>query len=309
MTARLRDRPGWLRAVTPVAALAAAGASSALLAVALGERHLVTTELEVPVTDLDPRLQGLRIVQLSDLHGTEFGVDGGDLIDAVAAARPDLIALTGDILDRGTRELGPLLRLAGRLVAIAPCVAVSGNHEGGTPLGAPLLSGLADAGVRVLRDEITHIELRDTALRVAGMDDPRLQGGPPSRAFSPAVDRVLADRALRRTGLPRRGGAASGAGPDSGPLILLAHRPELLDVYAERGIDVVLSGHAHGGQWRLPLIGGLYAPNQGLLPRLTAGVHRRGTTRMVISRGLKVRRLLPRLHNPPEVLVAVLTRG
>lgn len=270
---------------------------------------LVTTTHEIPVAELPPALDGLRILQISDLHDTRFGPEDRDLLGAVAASRADLIALTGDVLDHGTEDLAALGALAPRLAALAPCLVVPGNHEGGTPLGAPLLSMLAETGMRVLRDEIVELGIRDATLRVAGIDDPRLHGGTPSRPFSPALDRALARRSLDRAGVPRRGPDRRAARPPEAVHVLLAHRPELIDLYAERAVDVVLAGHAHGGQWRPPRTQGLYAPNQRLLPRLTAGVHDRAGMRMVISRGLKVRRHLPRLNNPPELVLVVLHRA
>lgn len=298
-----------------IAAAAIAGAALAALGtVALGERDLVTTRIPVSVRDLPEPLAGLRIAQISDLHDTPFGPDGRDLVRAVEASRPDLIAFTGDILDRGTQQLIGLVSLARALVQIAPCVAVAGNHEGGTTLGLPLLHALARAGVTVLRDEQISLELRGAVVRIAGVDDPHLHGGPISRPYPVALDGELMARSLERAGLgrvqtsARTASGASGDG-DEGPLILLAHRPELLDVYVDRGIDLVLTGHAHGGQWRVPGIGGLYAPNQGPFPRLTAGAHVRGRTTMIVSRGLKVRTLPPRLNNPPELVIAELVAG
>lgn len=289
-------------------------------------RGLCTTAHELPIPGLAAALDGLRILQISDLHDTRFGPADRDLLTAIASARPDLLALTGDILDRGTADLGPLRALAGRLLEIAPALAVPGNHEGGTPLGAVLLDDLAAAGVTVLRDARIDLPWGGAALRVAGIDDPRLHGGSASRPFSPALDRSLIRASLDRAGVPERrpprrssptgevpvgpgqgAGAAAGAADGDGAVdVLLAHRSEMLDIYAEREVSLVLTGHAHGGQWRPPRTQGLYAPNQGLLPRRTAGIHRRGGTAQVISRGLKVRRHLPRLGNPPELVLVVL---
>lgn len=301
-------------AVLGVAAATVVGAALAALgAVLLGEKDLVTTRIPVTVRDLPDALAGLRIAQISDLHDTPFGPDGRDLVRAVEDARPDLIVLTGDILDRGTQQLIGIISLIRALVEIAPCIAVAGNHEGGTPLGPPLLHALARAGVTVLRDEQISLRLRGAPVRIAGVDDPRLHGGPMSRPYPVAGDRDLMARSLERAGLDRVPTGASAAArrseDDAGPLILLSHRPELLDEYVDRGIDLVLAGHAHGGQWRVPGIGGLYAPNQGPFPRLTAGAHVRGRTTMIVSRGLKVRTVPPRLNNPPELVVAELVAG
>lgn len=288
--------------------LLGAGAAAIGLALACGQRNLSVSRYDVPMPGASRVLDGARIVQISDLHATAFGERGAGLIAAVRGERPDLIVLTGDILDRGTEHLDELLDLVVPLTEIAPCAAIPGNHEGGTELGMPLLEALEAAGMRVLRDETVLMALRGETVRVAGVDDPHLRGGPISRPGSPAIDHRIIRGSLERAGLPvlaARSDRTDGA-PPADPVILLAHRPELLEEYAGRGIDLVLAGHAHGGQWRIPVIGGLYAPNQGPFPRLTAGVHDRGTTRMIVSRGLKVRTLLPRLGNPPEIVVAVL---
>lgn len=282
--------------------LSAAGGALALAAAlsCAWSRRIDTTVLEVEVPALPQAFEGWRILQISDLHATRFGPGQRDLLAAVDAVGADAVALTGDILDRGTRDIAPLLDLARELVRRGPVLAVTGNHEGGSRRGPALMHGLRAAGVEVLADRSVVLEHGADRLRVAGIDDPRVHGGPPSSQVSPTVDHRLAASGLRRAGLPVR---------DDVPTVLLAHRPELLDVYVAHGVDLVLTGHAHGGQWRAPGIGGLYAPNQGILPALTAGVHVRGRTRMVISRGLKVRRHLPRIGNRPELVVVVLRRA
>lgn len=273
-------------------------------AIALGERRVVLTEHRVALRGLPAPFEGLRIVQLSDLHATVLGSDHADLLAAVDAARPDLVVLTGDVIDRSTSSLGPTLDLLAALLRRAPVHAVTGNHEGGTHLGTALAARMQALGVRLLRDEMILLERDGTTLALAGVDDPRVHGGPPSSFGSPAIDRALMRRALQRAGLPAEG-----------PVVLLAHRPELLEVYADHGADLVLVGHAHGGQWRVPgpagMPGsqGLYAPNQGLLPARTGGLHRDRGTVMAVSRGLKVRTLTPRLNNPPEVVVVELARA
>lgn len=295
-----RIRPGSHRVLLGALGIAAGGATLAGLVAGMRSRRLVTTPVPVALRGLPSPFEGFRILQLSDLHATVFGPGQRDLLAAVDRARPDLVVLTGDILDRGTRDLTPLLTLAEELLHRAPVLAVTGNHEGGSRRGPALVAGLEGVGVQVLRDRVLPLDREGAVLRIAGIDDPRLHGGPPSSTSSPAIDHHVAAGGLRRAGI---GPEAKG----EGPVVLLSHRPELLDVYAAHAVDLVLAGHAHGGQWRVPGIGGLYAPGQGLLPRLTAGVHTRGGTQMVISRGLKVRLHLPRIHNPPELVLVVLS--
>lgn len=309
------DRAGRSPRCRGALGLALAG-GAAVLGTALSgawSRRIQTTTQVIDLPHLPTSFDGFRILQISDLHATRFGPGQRDLLAAVEHARADLVVLTGDALDRGTRDVGPLLELAGELVRGAPVHAITGNHEGGSRRGPALMAGLRARGVEVLGDRSVLLERDGDAVRVAGIDDPRVHGGPASSQVSPAIDHRLAAGGLRRAGLARRGAVPGTPLAEHGDrealvTVLLAHRPELLDVYAAHEVDVVLSGHAHGGQWRVPGIGGLYAPNQGILPRLTAGVHTRGRTRMVISRGLKVRWHLPRIANRPELVLVELRR-
>ena len=248
-------------------------------------RRLEVTTYQVEVTGLAGSTEGLRIVQLSDLHAADFGDFTQRLVDQVRAAEPDLMAVTGDLVDLHTRDLAPVLELMARLDRIAPVHLVLGNHEAESPVADELLEGLATVGVEVLRDQARSVTVRGTEITLAGLDDPHvahLAGGEPR---DPGA-------VLEGLELP--------VGP---PVVLLAHRPELLDRYAAAPVDVVLSGHAHGGQVRLPWWGGLYAPNQGWLPDRTEGLHTVAGTTMVISRGLGNSQLGVRAGNPRELVV------
>ncbi|MGY5764387.1 metallophosphoesterase [Brachybacterium sp. DNPG3] len=278
-------------------------------------RRLVVTEYEIAVASA-PEAGGLRIAQVSDLHAADHGSFQDDLVDAITASDPDLIALTGDLVDVRTADIAPVLDLVGRLSAIAPAYFVLGNHEADSVLRDELLEGLEDAGVIVLRDEATTLEIQGREVTVVGLDDPRVAAREGREREDPAtvLDRILpaetasdgADGSDEADGSGRDGRATE---PRPGPVVLLAHRPELLDSYADAdaGVDVVLSGHAHGGQVRLPLIGPLVAPHQGWFPELTEGVHRRGDMSMVISRGLGNSIIGVRVGNPRELVIVDLT--
>jgi len=228
---------------------------------------------------------GLRIAQVSDLHAADFGTFQDRLVAAVSAAQPDLIALTGDLIDYRTARLEGVLALVEELQAIAPAYFVLGNHEADSPVQDALLTGLEDRGVVVLRDEAITTRIAGTEVTLLGLDDPRVRAAAGEPARDPA--QMLAGIAP----------------PPQATTILLAHRPELLESYTGAGIDLVLSGHAHGGQVRLPGVGGLYAPHQGWLPELTEGVHQRGSTTMVISRGLGNSIAGVRVNDPRELVV------
>ena len=251
-------------------------------------------EVDVPSASADAAAfagaEGLRIAQVSDLHAADFGTFQQRVLAATEAAHPDLIALTGDLIDYRTGDLTGVLDMVTELQSIAPTYFVLGNHEADSGLLAELLTGLDERGVVVLRDEAVTVQIAGTPLRIVGLDDPRVRTTVGLEARDPAT--VLAEIA-----------------PPSGTMtILLAHRPELLESYTGAGIDLVLSGHAHGGQVRLPGVGGLYAPHQGWLPELSEGVHVRDGTTMVISRGLGNSIAAVRVNDPRELVVVELHR-
>lgn len=159
-----------------------------------------------------------------------------------------------------------------------------------------LEAGLAARGVRVLRDGWTPLARGGEEIALLGLDDP---------GFAAGEDWTLAE------GLDQTQARLSALLAQAGDRfsLVLSHRPELLPAYAEAGADLVLSGHAHGGQVRLPGIGGLFAPGQGILPRLTSGVHARGETRLVVSRGLGNSAFPLRVFNPPEIVTVTLRAG
>jgi len=304
-------------------------------------RRLVVTGHEVQVASA-PEGRGLRIAQVSDLHAADHGSFQDRIVAEIEQRDVDLIAITGDLIDVRTTDLGPVLDLAARLDEIAPTFFVLGNHEGHSSLREELLDGLADAGVTILRDEARTLEVSGRQVVVAGLDDPivAVADGGTSEDPGTVLDRLdLTGPGAGRRGLddpgaagpdgtapdgPAGGGAESGApepddaesdeagqgDPVRGPTVLLAHRPELLAQYSGHGADLVLSGHAHGGQVRLPLIGPLFAPHQGWFPELTEGVHVEGETAMVISRGLGNSVAGVRVNDPRElVIVDLVQRG
>jgi uncharacterized protein len=254
-------------------------------------RRLDVTEHRVTVEQLPSGIEGLRIAQVSDLHAADFGTFQERLVTATEAAQPDLIALTGDLVDHRTARLDAVLELAARLQRIAPAYFVLGNHEADSALRDALIDGLEERGVVVLRNEAVRLPIGRGELTVVGLDDPRMLTVLGEEAPDPAL--LLAGLDL----------------PEDGSTVLLAHRPELVARYAGTGVDVVLSGHAHGGQVRVPGVGGLYAPHQGWRPALSEGVHERDGATMVISRGLGNSVAGVRVNNPRELVVVELHRG
>ena len=230
------------------------------------------------------------------MHNEARGEGNAALLRALREAAPDLICITGDFLDSRRTDLDFALELAGQLAEIAPAVYVTGNHEARLKDLSALEAGLAARGVRVLRDGWTPLARGGEEIALLGLDDPGFAAGE-GWTLSEGLDQTQA----RLSALLAQAGDRFS--------LVLSHRPELLPAYAEAGADLVLSGHAHGGQVRLPGIGGLFAPGQGILPRLTSGVHARGETRLVVSRGLGNSAFPWRVFNPPEIVTVTLRAG
>lgn len=230
---------------------------------------LQVTKYQVSSENLPKAFDGYRIVQVSDFHNHRYGADNAGLLEEIKKLRPDIIAVTGDVItnsrDLKTDNTPNFLR---RLTAIAPVYYVPGNHEAWTSEYPRLERQMRDAGIHVLRNEKVVLQKGTDTIELLGVDDPAFA----EESF--ADDAAAMDAALQKL--------CDG----SHCRILLSHRPELFDQYAAHNIDLVFSGHAHGGQFRLPGIGGLYAPNQGIFPKYSGGLYRKGNTQMVVSRGL-----------------------
>ena len=250
------------------------------------------TFLEVVDFAIPVDFDGFTIAHISDLHNTEFGQQQERLLQKLVEAAPDLIAITGDLLDSYHPNITVAMEFINGAIAIAPVYYVTGNHESRLPeLYAQLREQMESAGVVVLDNKAVTLEYGSSIIRVLGVDDPTFsaesdQYEDNEQVISAQLDVLLDDQ--------------------SAYTILLSHRPELFDVYHEAGIDLVLCGHAHGGQVRLPFIGALFAPNQGFFPEYTAGLYRQGDTQMVVSRGLGNSSFPIRINNPPELVVITL---
>lgn len=238
---------------------------------------------------LPEAFEGFKIAHVSDLHNAVFGRKNEKLLSLIRAAEPDIIAITGDLIDSRHTDIDSALAFVEAAAEIAPVYYVTGNHESRLDFDE-IEPRLIAAGARVLRNEAEDIGRGGERIRLAGIDDPSF-----IRTGGTAEERAAAE--LEQLG--------DGGGTFT---VLLAHRPELVEVYAEYGAGLVLSGHAHGGQVRLPLLGGLYAPGQGLLPEYDSGLFSLGETQMVVSRGLGNSVAPLRVNNRPELVIVTLSR-
>ena len=253
---------------------------------AWGNAALKMNTYTISSRELPDAFDGYRIAQVSDLHNAEFGGGNQRLLDMLREAEPDMIAITGDLIDSRKTNLAVAMAFAEKAVRIAPCYYVSGNHEARVSEYLELKAGLEAAGVTVLDDARVEIEIFGKIITVIGVNDPSFHAG------YLTSDAAVMDRKLSEL-----------SSEDAGFTILLSHRPELFDTYVAHDMDLVLTGHAHGGQFRLPLIGGLIAPNQGLFPKYDDGLYSEGNTNMIVSRGLGNSIIPFRFNNRPEVVL------
>lgn len=239
-------------------------------------KHLVVTGYEIAADGLDD-FETYRIVQISDLHNALFGKGNSKLSDSIKELKPDMIVFTGDIVDSNHTNIARALSFANEAVKIAPAYYVTGNHEYWLEEDERqlILDGLEEAGVRILDNEMVVIESGGSSFNLVGIDDVSLGSGRVAEKLDIEKDAYN---------------------------VVLAHEPQYLDWYSQLGADIVLTGHAHGGQFRFPFIGAVYAPDQGFNPELTEGVYESGRTHMFISRGLGNSVFPFRLFNDPEIV-------
>lgn len=230
---------------------------------------------------------GYRIAHVSDLHNAEMGDGNEKLLAMLREAEPDIIAITGDMIDSRNTNIAVALAFAEKAMQIAPCYYVTGNHEARVSEYDDLKAGLEAYGVVVLENERMQIETSGEFITILGVDDPSFD-----------TDYLFGDAATVVSSK-----FAELAAEEDGFTVLLSHRPELFDTYVDSGMNLVLSGHAHGGQFRLPFVGGLVAPNQGLFPKYDSGLFTEGSTNMIVSRGIGNSILPFRFNNRPEVIL------
>lgn len=252
-----------------------------LTLIALDERLILRTH-----TVTSPKLTAeVRLAVVTDFHSSD---NADDVVAMVASCAPDAVLMVGDMFDDdiANRPTERTLSLMRQLSALYPCYYVSGNHEAWTGEMDALYQQTEEAGVTVLRMSSGVLTVRGQRIALCGIPDPY------EMVFSGAPD---TEEQLRQ----------ALEDVDSADFtVLLAHRPELLAKYAQFPFDLVVSGHAHGGQVRIPgVLNGLYAPNQGWFPKLAGGAYTQDGTTLIVSRGLAVRTWLPRIFNRPEVVL------
>ena len=256
-----------------------------------GNTALEVNKYEIVSDRIPKEFDGFRIAQVSDLHNAEFGEGNSKLIQLLSQTEPDFIVLTGDLIDSRQTDIDIALTFAREALKIAPVYYVSGNHEVRVREYEEIKMGLAEAGVIVLENQKVNITREGETITLMGIDDPSFRG---DYLFGDAES--VARQAIHDL-----------QNESDGYTILLSHRPELFSLYVETEMDLVFSGHAHGGQFRLPLIGGLVAPNQGVFPKYDAGQFAEENTTMLVSRGVGNSIIPVRFNNRPEIIIVTLS--
>lgn len=272
---------GCLTALIILALIAAAAA----FLIKDSREDLEISRYEVASQKLPESFDGFKIVQLSDLHGAEFGEDGMGLVEKVKELEPDIIALTGDfVTDEG--DLAAVEKLAARLVKLCPVYFVSGNHEFGSGLAVKVRNILERAGVKYLSNEYLTINRGEDEILLGGVEDPLAY-----------ADMLSPDELAQKM---------NDAAPDAFK-ILLGHRNYWMTEYPELPVDLIFCGHAHGGLIRIPGVGGLIGTDRRLFPDFDAGQFNNGRYTLIVSRGLGNSVPIPRIFNRPEIVCVELS--
>lgn len=252
--------------------------------------NIVVTKFEYKNSKVPQEFDNFSIVQISDLHNKEFGQDQKNLIDKVKGISPDIIVITGDLIDRRRYDLETAMEFVNQAVQIAPVYYVSGNHEAWSGKYEKIKEQLISVGVNVLEDDCTEINRGESIISLLGASDPDF----------------LTSNYIDGTNLSNMVSTLEKWKDKDEFKILLSHRPELLDLYAANNMDMVFTGHAHGGQFRIPFVGGLVAPDQGLFPKYDSGEYVQDNTTMYVSRGLGNSIIPVRIFNRPEIIQVTL---
>ena len=246
---------------------------------------IAVTPYQLNTLTIPDSFEGFKIVQISDLHNDSFGNKQSSLIKKIQTQSPDLIVITGDLIDSSHPDLNAVMDLINGIKTLSPIYFISGNHEERLDSNTyeTLKSQLRNAGVIVLENEIITLQNeQQESIKIIGLRD-----NASSSTLNSLIDQL----------------------DPNDFSILLAHHPERFEIYAANKIDLIFSGHAHGGQVRIPLIGALIAPDQGFFPKYTQGLYKLNQSTMVVSRGLGNSVVPIRFFNGPELVTLTLRKS
>lgn len=246
---------------------------------------IVITKIDYVNDKIPMDFDGLKIAHISDLHNKRFGKEQKKLVKKLQSTNPNIIVITGDLIDRRIYNLEVALDFVKKAVLIAPVYYVPGNHEASSGEFINISNELSSLGVIVLENSMLDIEKGNSTVIIAGIKDPIFLKSDNVTENHDFLNEVMAVDGFK---------------------ILLSHRPELFEEYVKYDMDLVFTGHAHGGQVKIPFIGPIYAPQQGFFPKYVSGSYTDGNTTMIVSRGLGNSLLPFRLNNKPEIVVVTL---
>lgn len=256
---------------------------------------LVVTKLQFSSPRLPKSFDGYRIVHLSDLHNKVFGKNNKTLVSKVKNVHPDIIVITGDLINSNYYNEISILNLMNNLKQIATVYYIIGNHEIANKTFLSLEKKIKETGIKVLRNSSDTIQRNGSSILIMGIDDP--------------ITTCTSDNAYAYKRLSDELKQIPYSDNASHFKILLTHRPEQFSLYAEKKVDLIFAGHAHGGQFRLPIIGALYAPGQDYFPRYVSGKCSMNNSVMIVSRGLGNASIPQRILNKPEIIITTLYKS
>jgi len=266
--------------------------SMLVICVVCHNKDLEINKFNVKSKYIPTEFDNFRIVQVSDLHNAEFGKNNEKLLAMLKQTDADIIVITGDLIDSRNTKVDVAVSFAEKATKIAPTYYINGNHEARVPEEYERLKqGLDEAGVTILENDSIDITIGDEAITLIGIND--------SSFRMELVDDTMMQNVSHQL---------MSVVPDNDNYkILLAHKPHYFDAYANQ-VDLVLSGHAHGGQFKIPFIGGVVAPGQGFFPEYYTGSYIKENTEMIVSRGIGNSIIPFRINNKPEIIIAELTK-
>ena len=266
--------------------------SMLVICVVCHNKDLEINKFNVKSKYIPTEFDNFRIVQVSDLHNAEFGKNNEKLLAMLKQTDADIIVITGDLIDSRNTKVDVAVSFAEKATKIAPTYYINGNHEARVPGEYERLKqGLDEAGVTILENSSADITIGDETITLIGINDPTFR----MELVDDTMEQNIAHQLVSVI-------------PDNENYkVLLAHRPEYFDVYAGQ-VNLVLSGHAHGGQFIIPYIGGFVAPGQGFFPEYYTGSYIKENTEMIVSRGVGNSIIPFRINNKPEIIVAELTK-
>lgn len=261
-----------------------------VLLVIVYNKKIVISNITYKNSKIPASFDGYKILQISDLHNAEFGKNQKTLIEKTKEIDPDIIFITGDLIDSYNTNIDISMKYIDGITDIAPIYFIPGNHESRIESYNELCDRLTSSGVKILNNKNVFIQKDSSSIGLIGLDDPAfIQTSNQDELFKKLLVDLSKDI-------------------DSDFKMLLSHRPEKIVDYKDAKVDLVFSGHAHGGQFRIPFVGGLLAPNQGFFPKYTSGIYKEDNTSMIVSRGLGNSIFPFRINNSPELVVVTLEK-